>query len=177
MNKNTIKNLLEAVKKIKNDAEFDIVYRNDNILLVAPKTHSAACRYGSGTKWCTARPDSSSFDYLRKDAILFYLILYKDTPEGKIEDYKISIQKMVNTGAETWQDMLAKKINNMEMFKRFILTDPMVTQSMNEYWTKNRIIWKPKFQIGEYVMKKDRTWSATKFKSTKEQKEMLDNIN
>ena len=33
--------------------------------------------------------DWGSFERIRKEGILYYLILYKDTPEGKIEDYKI----------------------------------------------------------------------------------------
>ena len=97
---------------------------------------------------------------------MYYLILYKDTPEGKIEDYKISIEKRVSTGSEKWLDIGGKRIFNMEMFKKFILTDPEVQNNINQYWKANRIDWKPKFKIGDYVEpKKNYGWTVFKDKN------------
>jgi hypothetical protein len=164
--KNLIESLLEGLNKTQINPDFDIVYRGDNILVVVPKTKSAACKYGSGTKWCSANPDYGSnnwggFEKIRKDNILYYIILYKDTPEGKIEDYKIAVQKKVATGSESWTDMGGKRIYNMEMVKKFILTDPIISQKINEYWKLNRDQWRPKFNIGDYVKPKSGYW--TKF--------------
>lgn len=159
---NLIESLLEGLSKPKLDPnrEFDVVYRGENILLVAPRTKAAACKYGSGTRWCSANPDApsnawGSFERKRMENILFYLILYKDTPEGKIEDYKIAIEKKVATGSEQWNDMRGKRIFNMEMFRKFIMTDPNIEKAINDYWKANRVEWRPKFQTGDYVRPKN----------------------
>jgi len=156
LRKKLITNLLEGIKKQPINPEFDIIYRSENMLLVVPKTRAAACKYGEGTKWCSADPNIKnehwgSFERVRQNNILFYLILYKDTPEGKVEDYKISIEKKIGTGAEVWNDIGGKRIFNMGMFKKFILTDPNVNQKIIEYWKSHRSEWRPKFQPGDYV--------------------------
>lgn len=165
-NEKLIKSILEGVNKPKVDTEFDIIYRAENLLLLAPKTRSAACKYGSGTKWCSSNPDRDpnwwgTIENIRKTGILYYLILYKDTPEGKIEDYKFAIEKQVATGSERWNDISGKRISNMELVKKFILTDPMVEQKIDDYWKENRVQWKPKFKIGDYVKPKYRGGDTT----------------
>jgi hypothetical protein len=172
MQKDLIKTILQEMASDNmsaGDPDFEIVYRTDDMLLVVPKTKSAACRYGSGTRWCTANPEydqgySRSFENKTKDGILYYLLIYKDDPEvGKKEFYKISIYKKIKTGSEEWQDMSNRRIGNMEMFKKFILTDPMVEKKIVEYWKKRRPEWKPKFKIGDYVQP-TKNWGYTTFK-------------
>ncbi len=168
--KNTeiIKNILREVSEPK---EFDIVYRAEDTLLVAPLTKTAACRYGSGTKWCSAAPDDDNrwrgFESLRKKGILFYLLIYKTDEEGNKQDfYKISIYKTVKTGFEMWEDMTGKRIMNLAMMEKFIIPDPMIKTKLVEYWKKHRSEWRPKFKVGDYV-KPDRDYGWTNFKDIK----------
>jgi hypothetical protein len=59
----------------------DIVFENDEVVVLIPKTHEASCYYGSNTKWCTASKDDSSYfdDYLEE--VTLYYILPKDGGE------------------------------------------------------------------------------------------------
>jgi hypothetical protein len=68
-------------KKIVKKKGADIVFENDEVVVLIPKTHKASCYYGSNTKWCTASKDNSShFDnYLGK--VTLYYILPKDGGE------------------------------------------------------------------------------------------------
>lgn len=140
--------------------------------MVAPLTKTAACRYGSGSKWCSADPerdsdDWGSFERLRTKGILFYLLIYKTDEEGNKQDfYKISIYKNVKTGSEEWQDMTGKRIMNLAMMEKFIITDPMIKTKLVEYWKQHRSEWRPKFKIGDYV-KSDRNYGYTNFKDIK----------
>ena len=68
-------------KKIVKKKGADIVFENDEVVVLIPKTHEASCYYGSNTKWCTAsRDNSSNFNnYLGK--VTLYYILPKDGGE------------------------------------------------------------------------------------------------
>ena len=59
----------------------DIVFENDEVVVLIPKTHKASCYYGSNTKWCTAwKNNSSHFEKYLGEVTLYY-ILPKDGGE------------------------------------------------------------------------------------------------
>jgi hypothetical protein len=69
----------------------NVLFEDDNYLLLQPKTHKGSIKYGANTKWCTAsRDDKSTFDRYCKRGYLTYLISKKNTEglkHGKIAFY------------------------------------------------------------------------------------------
>ena len=61
-------------KEIK-DKTIDVIYEDNRVKVIRPKTHQASCVYGSGTKWCTTSDNPSQFlRYNTNDNILLYVI-------------------------------------------------------------------------------------------------------
>lgn len=77
-----------ALQKVIDDAEsekefksFDrkdhveVLYEDDKILFLIPKTHKGSLKYGANTRWCTAsRNNASTFNNYSKSGLLAYLI-------------------------------------------------------------------------------------------------------
>ena len=56
----------------------DILYEDNNVLFLVPKTHKGSLKYGANTRWCTASKNSSgTFTNYKKSGELFYLIRKK----------------------------------------------------------------------------------------------------
>ncbi len=102
-----VKDSLEQYKKektrnIETHDESEVVFEDDKYKIVVPKSHTASCYYGTGTKWCTASKDSPShFTNYDKEGKLFY-ILNKKAPTSN-PFYKIAINKTYK-GGDTWYD-------------------------------------------------------------------------
>jgi hypothetical protein len=61
----------------------DVIYEDDNVIMVSPKTHIGSLKYGAGTKWCTAsknNPDTFK-RYIRKGCLVY--LIDKDETVGK----------------------------------------------------------------------------------------------
>lgn len=168
-----IESLLKEMPAEKPTKDAEVIYRTNNMIVVVPHTKAASCRYGSGTKWCLS---DASYDptrwgsYEKKEGqgILFFVIIYEDDPKTgeKKEKYKFYIFKTVNSGAEEWNDIREKRIYNKEMMQKLIIPTEAY-QKIIDYWKTNRINFKPKFKVGDYVIPNEqfRTgWSGT-FKS------------
>jgi len=70
--------------------EVEKIYDSDTVLIVKPKTHTASCYYGAGTKWCTTmKGNPSYFDSHTKNANLYYVIIKKKNVSDRF--YKIAI--------------------------------------------------------------------------------------
>lgn len=91
-----IKEEKETEKRVKRDVE--IIYEDNNILILTPKTWKASCIYGRSTKWCTAMKDSDAYfkDYT-KDNHLIYLI---DRDENL--KFALLFSKTTNTFVSLW---------------------------------------------------------------------------
>ena len=92
-----IHTLKEVVDKAETDKELkgflreehvEVLYEDDKVLFVVPKTHKGSLKYGAGTKWCTAsKNDVSTFNNYSKGALLAYLI-------DKTDDKTIAYRKI-----------------------------------------------------------------------------------
>lgn len=76
-------NFLDAVEKAKQklsrkemkETGIDKVYEDDDFLFLMPKTHKAACRYGSRTRWCVVmRGYTGYFERYFTEGPIFFLI-------------------------------------------------------------------------------------------------------
>lgn len=95
--------------------EVEKIYDSDTVLIVKPKTHTASCYYGAGTKWCTTmKGNTSYFDNHTKNANLYYIIVKKKNVSDRF--YKIAInikpgQKLIDS---EWYDVQDNKFSFSE---------------------------------------------------------------
>lgn len=71
-------------KGFKREDHVEVLYEDDNILFVIPKTHKGSLKYGSNTRWCTASKNNpATFNNYSRGALLAYLIdkTDKTTPQ------------------------------------------------------------------------------------------------
>jgi hypothetical protein len=91
----------ENAQTVKDDKTFvkaehvDVLYEDDNVIMVSPKTHRGSLKYGAGTTWCTAsKSNPDTFKRYSKNGCLVYLV-------DKTESTKRNYQKIAfynNTG-------------------------------------------------------------------------------
>jgi len=74
--------LYELVKPLKElqeleigDDEYEKIYKGSDYQIIIPKTEKASCKYGAGTRWCTAAKENNYFDEYNKDGNLYILIM------------------------------------------------------------------------------------------------------
>lgn len=84
----------EKAQTVKDDKTFvkaehvDVLYEDDNVIMVSPKTHRGSLKYGAGTTWCTAsKSNSETFRRYTKNGCLVYLV-------DKTESTKRNYQKI-----------------------------------------------------------------------------------
>jgi hypothetical protein len=80
-------------REIKTVDDADIVYEDDKMIVVMPKTYKASCQFGSGTKWCTTS-SPSYYEKYNEDAKLFYFI--DKTKPTSDPTYKVALLQKFN---------------------------------------------------------------------------------
>jgi hypothetical protein len=77
---------------VKDDKTFvreehvNILYEDDEVIMVSPKTHRGSLKYGAGTTWCTAsKSNPSTFQNYTRNGCLVYLI---DKTESKTKNFQ-----------------------------------------------------------------------------------------
>lgn len=71
---------LQEKFKVESDERLKL-FDNDDFLLVVPLTHTASCKYGANTKWCTSAKDEDMWE--RHDALGAVAYLIVKNPELK----------------------------------------------------------------------------------------------
>jgi hypothetical protein len=67
------------------------IYEDEDLIVVSPLTEEASCKYGAGTKWCTAATRGENlFTEYTKDGPLYILIPKKPKYDG--EKYQVHIE-------------------------------------------------------------------------------------
>jgi hypothetical protein len=84
----------ENAQTVKDDKTFvkaehvDVLYEDDNVIMVSPKTHRGSLKYGAGTTWCTAsKSNPDTFKRYSKNGCLVYMV-------DKTESTKRNYQKI-----------------------------------------------------------------------------------
>jgi hypothetical protein len=77
---------------VKDDKTFvreehaNVLYEDDELIMVSPKTHRGSLKYGAGTTWCTAsKSNPNTFQSYSKNGCLVYLI---DKTESKTKNFQ-----------------------------------------------------------------------------------------
>lgn len=86
-------------REIKTVDDADVIYEDNEMIVVSPKTHKSSCYFGAGTKWCTTASDSGHYDRYNQDGKLFYFIS-KNKPTSD-PTYKVALLKKFD-GTETY---------------------------------------------------------------------------
>lgn len=89
----------------------NVVYEDDNYLVVNPLDNNSSCYYGKGTKWCTSSSGNAQFTTYNEDGKLFYILSKKLPTDNPF--YKIALLKKYN-GDESYWDAQDTKITNNE---------------------------------------------------------------
>lgn len=71
--------------------EREKLYEDTNFLLVIPLTHTASCKYGANTKWCTSSSDDTMFKKHNRMGSLAYLIIKNKDLQEKLGSEKFGL--------------------------------------------------------------------------------------
>jgi hypothetical protein len=71
--------------------EREKLYEDNNFLLVVPLTHTASCKYGANTKWCTSSSDDTMFKKHNRMGSLSYLIIKNKDLQEKLGSEKFGM--------------------------------------------------------------------------------------
>jgi len=83
------------------------VFENDDVVVYAPMTTEAACKYGAGSKWCIAGRSNNGglnnyFDDYSKHSNFYYFINKKMNSNENPKDYKYALQWRFDGGNQEW---------------------------------------------------------------------------
>lgn len=95
--------------------DITLVYEDDNVLVIIPRTHEATCKYGAGTKWCITERSPRHYSDYKRDLITHYFVIMKNLDESN-PNYKMA----VNVGEDrkiVCNDALDKKIPLKEVLE------------------------------------------------------------
>lgn len=112
---NSLKFLCDKIKEwYPSDSEIkkgtEILYEDDNVLIISPKNVASSCKYGSGTKWCTAATKSRNrfTEYTRSGQGLIYFIFKNSKNDG----YKLALHW--NHTSKTYYNPEDLQVNGFE---------------------------------------------------------------
>ena len=121
----------EKTRNIETHKESEVVFEDDRFKVVVPKSHTASCYYGAGTKWCTASTDNPGhFTNYDREGKLFY-ILDKTAPTSD-KYYKVALSKTYK-GSNTFYDSKDSVIGDPEDMSH-IISHTQLMDTLNEYF-------------------------------------------
>jgi len=106
------KELTEIIEQKEGEKDVTRVYEDSDILIVSPKTHSASCKYGANTKWCTTEKDDPTkfIEYTEKGPL--YIIIPKN-PIRDNEKYQLHFKN------DEFMDEMNDSISLKDLSERF----------------------------------------------------------
>ena len=84
------------------------IVEDDRWLILHPATKESSCKYGQGTKWCTAMEDASHYDDYTKNGNLYYII---DKSKDLGRYYKVALYYTWENNEE-WYDAEDNKLSD-----------------------------------------------------------------
>lgn len=88
-----IGNRKEQEKEFYNSGQAELVYNDNDIKVVVPKSQAASCFFGTNTKWCTAAKKYNAFDEYNNDGPLYIILIKK---ENKRFQFHFSTDQFMN---------------------------------------------------------------------------------
>ena len=135
-----LKNDLDKVMGVQmgkdKSSNVDKLYEDSELLVVAPKTWEASCKYGAGSKWCTTSKDTSSYWQRHNTTGTEFFWIFKNKPEsdtGHKFSYHIKI-----SGQPDWCDAInqcSSKLSDKSYPKQHPKFDEIIIK-LQEYHDK-----------------------------------------
>ena len=140
---NSINHLFDALKKIGETArrtvditgDVEKIYEDNRFVVVSPKTHTASCYYGAGTKWCTATKNSTTHFSTYKGSGELYYIIDKTLPTSS-SYYKVALNKKIAGHTEEFWDAKDKMITDKVDIINIIQNSNMIKEIRNHFASK-----------------------------------------
>jgi len=137
---------LVAEEDVRVSKEADKVYENKDVVIMAPFTVEASCKYGSSTKWCIAGTSGSNnsnphFDDYSKHSNFYFFIRKNVSKNEDPQGYKYTLQWRFDRGSDTdsmtWWNAQDNSQNNIPKF----VTDEMMNavRAYNPSHTKRKL--------------------------------------
>ena len=138
-----IDQLFDALKKVGETArrtvditgDVEKIYEDNRFVVVSPKTHTASCYYGAGTKWCTAAKDTKSHFSTYKGSGELYYIIDKTLPTSS-PYYKVALNKKIAGHTEEFWDVKDKMITDKVDIISIIQNSNMIKEIRNHFASK-----------------------------------------
>lgn len=129
-------------REIKTVDDADVVYEDDKMIVVTPKTYRASCQFGAGTKWCTTS-SPTYYERYNEDAKLFYFI--DKTKPSSDPTYKVALLQKYN-GDRTYFNAVDDTINTGWIFGSEKLEKVLstITSYLNTTYAEQIKIWSDK---------------------------------
>ena len=140
---NSLNHLFDALKKIGETArrtvditgDVEKIYEDNRFVVVSPKTHTASCYYGAGTKWCKASKDTKSHFSTYKGSGELYYIIDKTLPTSD-PYYKVALNKKIAGHTEDYWDSQDKAITDTTKIINIIQNSKMIKDIRNHFASK-----------------------------------------
>lgn len=129
--------LIKDEKSFNREEHISVIYEDDDVLFLSPKTFEGSVKYGTNTKWCTAgRNSKSTFNNYVSAGCLTYLIDKKNTKAdrynkiafynrespmtGKIDNYNQTDNCVDETTLMNYwnEELIVKLISHMRLFHK-----------------------------------------------------------
>jgi len=138
-----IDQLFDALKKVGETArrtvdisgDVEKIYEDNRFVVVVPKTHTASCYYGAGTKWCTASKDTTSHFSTYKGNGELYYIIDKTLPTSS-PYYKVALNKKIAGHTEDFWDVQDKPITDTTNILSIVQNSKMIKDIRNHFAEK-----------------------------------------
>lgn len=131
--KSDLDDVMGVVKEKSKEDEFDKLYEDKDLLVIAAKTWEASCKYGAGSKWCTTAKDSSSYWKRHNTTGTEFFWIFKKIPSSD-PNYKFSFH-IKNAGGNDWCNAVNRCTGNLPN-DSYPKQHPMfneIIQKLNEY--------------------------------------------
>jgi hypothetical protein len=79
---------MEDAKNDDRDVKAEKIFEDNDVLVVIPKNEAAACKYGKGTRWCTAATQGENYFNHYNEIGSLYILIPKH-PKYKGEKYQL----------------------------------------------------------------------------------------
>jgi len=138
-----IDQLFDALKKVGETArrtvditeDVEKIYEDNRFVVVSPKTHTASCYYGAGTKWCTAAKDTKSHFSTYKGSGELYYIIDKTLPTSS-PYYKVALNKKIAGHMEDFWDVKDNPITDKNNILPIVQNSKMIQEIRNHFAIK-----------------------------------------
>ena len=110
---------IKEEKTFNRDEHISVIYEDDDILFLIPKTFKGSLKYGANTKWCTAGRSETTFNSYARTGALAYLIDKKNEKKGnfnKLAFYCNGKNLILSGGIEIFNQVDTRVSHESDLF-------------------------------------------------------------